>query len=179
MAGSTEASSNKTLTIVPLLIATVAAVVVSMMLLMAVGYYVAKSGRLALLLARPAPAPSQTQVVVPQTHPLVLEPMVVNLADEGSKAYLRAGITLRVIDSEAKRDEKPKAETEKVVKGDGDAEAAVRDTALEVLGRQTAEELLAPEGKDNLKVELKDAIGKRNPNEKVTDVYFTEFLVQR
>jgi flagellar protein FliL len=179
MAGSTEVSSENKPTILLLLIATVTAVVVSMAIVMAVGYYLAKSGRLASLLGRPASIPSPSQAVAPQTHPLVLEPFVANLADETGKSYLRIGITLRVIDAEVKKDEKPKAETEKNAKSEGDAEAAVRDTVLEVLGRQTTEQLLAPEGKENLKGQLKDAIGKRNPNEKVTNVYFTEFLVQR
>ncbi len=162
----------------PVLLATVAAVVVSMLLLMGAAYYLAKSGRLALLLGASAPNTKAEQVVLPPTHSIALEPVVVNLADEGGKTYLRIGITLRVQDAELKN-EKPKEEKPKDLKGDSDVEAAVRDTALEVLGRQTAEALLAPEGKENLKTELKAAIAKHNPDQKVTDIFFTEFLVQR
>jgi flagellar protein FliL len=38
---------------------------------------------------------------------------------------------------------------------------------------------LAVQGKEQLKTELKAAIAQRNPELKVTEVFFTEFLVQR
>ena len=68
-----------------------------------------------------------------------MEPMLVNLADGGGGAYLRAGITLRVTDAAEKNGAKKgrKGSREQESK---DAEAAVRDTALAVLGRQTSEE---------------------------------------
>ena len=58
-------------------------------------------------------------------------------------------------------------------------EAALRDAALEVLGRQTSADLLAPEGKQHLKAELHEAMTKRVPEARVKDVLFTEFLVQQ
>jgi flagellar FliL protein len=164
--------------ILPLLIATVTAVVIAMLLGGGM-YYLAKSGRLATLLGMPAQSVKAEQTAPPSTHPITLEPVVVNLADEGGKTFLRIGITLRVLDAELRKGEKPKEENPKDTKSAGDAEAAVRDTALEVLGRQTAEELLAADGKEHLKTELKAAIEKHNPDQKVTDVFFTEFLVQR
>jgi flagellar protein FliL len=48
-----------------------------------------------------------------------------------------------------------------------------------VLGHQSSDALLAPDGKERLKAALKVAIAERNPEIKVTDVFFTEFLVQR
>jgi flagellar FliL protein len=165
--------------ILPLLIATVTAVVIAMLLLGGGMYYLAKSGRLAALLGTPATSVKTEQTAPPPTHAIALEPVVVNLADEGGKTFLRIGITLRVLDAELPKGEKPKEENSKDTKSAGDAEAAVRDTALEVLGRQTAEELLAADGKEHLKTELKAAIEKHNPDQKVTDVFFTEFLVQR
>jgi flagellar FliL protein len=57
--------------------------------------------------------------------------------------------------------------------------AAVRDTVLMVLGRQTADGLLAVDGKEHLKSELKAALSERNTDLKVKDVFFTDFLVQR
>ena len=81
-------------------------------------------------------------------------------------------MTLRVLDAELpKGEDQPKEENPKDVKNAGDAEAAVRDTALEVLGRQTAEELLAADGKEHLKTELKAAIEKHNPDQKVADIF--------
>ncbi len=60
-----------------------------------------------------------------------------------------------------------------------DTDAALRDAALTVLGRETSERLLAPEGKEIVKKELKDALAKRNSGVKVVDLFFTDFLVQR
>jgi flagellar protein FliL len=167
---------------VPLLIAIVAAVLICMLLLAGVVYYLAKSGRLGTLaagaLVTPTIAKSES-TAAPSTHGVVLEPMVVNLADEGGKTYLRLGLTLRVLDPEVKKGEKAKEEQPKEGKTVSDADAAVRDTALEVLGHQTAETLLAAQGKEQLKTELKTAIAQRNPELKVTEIFFTEFLVQR
>ncbi len=165
-----------------LLMVIVAAVLICVLVLGGAIYYLAKSGRLGAVTAGPVTTPGVPKaetVAVPPTHAMVLEPMVVNLADEGGKAYLRLGVTLRVMDPEPKKGEKAKEEQPKEAKDIGDADAAVRDTTLEVLGRQTAEMLLAPEGKEQLKKELKAAIAQRNPELKVTEVFFTEFLVQR
>jgi flagellar FliL protein len=167
---------------VQLLMVIVAAVLICALLLGGAIYYLAKSGRLGAVTAVPPSTPGVSKVetvAVPPTHAMVLEPMVVNLSDEGGKAYLRLGVTLRVMDPELKKGEKAKEEQPKEAKDISDADAAVRDTALEVLGRQTAQVLLAPEGKEQLKKELKAAIAQHDPELKVTEVFFTEFLVQR
>jgi len=105
---------------------------------------------------------------------------LVNLADGGGNAYLRVGLTLRVADAADKGNEKTKDEKSGDSKSGKDADAAaVRDTALAVLGRQTSESLLATDGKERLKAELKTAIAEHNRELKVTDLFFTEFLVQR
>jgi flagellar FliL protein len=165
-----------------LLMLIVASVLISVGLLAGGIYYMAKSGRLGTVTAATLVSPTAFKadgIAMPPTHALVLDPMVVNLADEGGKTYLRLGLTLRVVDPELKKGEKPEGEKFKEAKSAGDADAAVRDTALEVLGRQTAEMLLAPQGKEQVKSELKAAIVRHNPELKVTEVFFTEFLVQR
>ncbi len=48
-----------------------------------------------------------------------------------------------------------------------------------MLGRQRPEDLLAPEGKERLKQALKASIAEHVPESKVTEIYFTDFLVQR
>ena len=167
---------------VQLLMVFVAAVLICVLVLAGAIYYLAKSGRLGAVTAAPLSVPGVPKtetVAVPPTHAMVLEPMVANLADESGKAYLRLGVTLRVLNPELKKGEKTKEEQPKEAKDVSDVDAAVRDTALEVLGRQTAEMLLAPEGKEKLKTQLKAAIAQRNPELKVTEVFFTEFLVQR
>jgi flagellar FliL protein len=171
------AGSNKP-ALMPLVLAVVGAVLLSVLLLGGIGYYLIRSGRLTLPAAG-APVVKVEPTVEPTTHAMMLEPMVVNLADVGGKTYLRVALTLRVVDAPAKKDAKAKEEAGKDAKGGNDAEAGVRDTALEVLGRQTATELLAADGKERLKSELKVAFAAHNAELKVADVFFTEFLVQQ
>jgi len=167
------------LPVIPLLIALVVAILFSVALLVGAGYYLVKSGHLSIPLAiGTVPASKGESGGAGLSHALVLEPMVVNLADEGGKAYLRLGLTLRIEDAELKKDTKRKDE-KKETKGVNEAEAAVRDTALEVLGRQTSGNLLGSTGKEQLKAELKVAMTAHNRELKIDDVYFTEFLVQR
>jgi len=110
---------------------------------------------------------------------MVLEPLLVNLADAGSSSYLRIALTLRVADVIEKRIAKGDNEKNKDDKSSDDSVAAVRDTVLAVLGRQTADGLLASDGKERLKAELKAALAEHNAELKVKDVFFTDFLVQR
>lgn len=134
-------------------------------------YYLSRSGRLSIrrsAVVKPGP-PVETAV-----HLLALDPLLVNLADEGASTYLRLSLTLQVADAPAKKDSGVKGD-----KSGDDAMAAVRDTALTVLGRQTAEGLLAPDGKELLKAELKEALNEHNADLKVSKIFFTEFLVQR
>lgn len=134
-------------------------------------YYLARSGRLSMrgsAVVKTAPA------AMIDTHLMVLDPLLVNLADEGGSSYLRLSMTLQVTDPAAKKDSKAKDD-----KGSDDAVAAVRDTALSVLGRQTSDSLLASEGKDRLKLELKKALAEHNAGLKVKELFFTDFLVQR
>lgn len=134
-------------------------------------YYLSRSGRLSIrrsAVVKPGP-PVQTAV-----HLLALDPLLVNLADEGANTYLRVSLTLQVADAPLKKGSGAKDD-----KGGDNAIAAVRDTALTVLGGQTADGLLAPDGKERLKVELKKALAEHNADLKVTKVFFTEFLVQR
>jgi flagellar FliL protein len=162
-----RASAPVKLPIVSLLIAVVVGVVLASFVVGGSLYYLMRTGRLPIQ----GNAVARTDPGLPaSTHVMVLEPLLVNLADEGGSAYLRVALTLRVAD-------KAKDETDKQSKGSN--EAAVRDTALLVLGRQTADDLLAPDGKERLKAELRAAIANHNADLKVTDMFFTEFLVQR
>ena len=166
--------------LIPLILSMMAAVLVSVALLAGAAYFLVKSGRLALPGGAAAPAvAAKVEPVASATHPMALEPMVVNLADEGGKTFLRLGLTLVVQDPEPKKGDKPKEEKPKEAKGPNEAEAAVRDVALEVLGRQTATGLLMPEGKEHLKEELKEKLKEKDAALKVSEVFFTEFLVQR
>jgi len=106
------------------------------------------------------------------THTVTLEPLLINLSDEGGHAYLRLGVVLAEEDDPAA---KPKEEAKPVV----GADAAVRDTIFDVLGRQSSTALLAPDGKEALKKSLMAAIALHNPELHVKTIYFTDFLVQQ
>lgn len=159
----------------PVLMAVVAGVVVATSAVGGVLFYLLRSGKVPIhaTVAPAAPAPA----VPEKTHMVVLEPLLVNLADASGSAYLRAGLTLQVADPVEENGKKGKAEEAKPA--DKEANVAVRDTALNILGRATSEQLLSPEGKEQLKKQLKAALAEHNPDIKVVDLFFTEFLVQR
>jgi flagellar FliL protein len=170
---SSAATEPVKLPVGSLLIAVVLGIVVATMGVGGIVYYLARSGRLPM---QGAAAAKVEPAAVAATHAMALEPLLVNLADGGGNAYLRVGLTLRVADAVDKNGAKPKEG-----KGgkDADTAAAVRDTALTVLGRQTSDGLLSVDGKERLKAELKAAMAEHNAELKVTDLFFTEFLVQR
>ncbi len=175
----TQGGASK-LALIPLLLAILAAIVISVLLLGGIGYYLIRSGKLALPTARTAQATvAKSEPVKILSHTVELEPMVVNLADAGGKAYLRIAVTLKVADPEQPKGVKPAEEKPKEGNGVAKPDAALRDTVLDVLGRQNAEALLAVDGKGVLKDALKDALKKRNNDVPVLDIYFAEFLVQR
>jgi flagellar basal body-associated protein FliL len=97
---------------------------------------------------------------------LVLETFVVNLTGSSQRAYLRIGITLGLAHPLASRN--PEAVPT----------ALVRDTILGILATAQPEQMLKAEGKQRLKEELLKALQDRAPQIAVTNVYFTEFLVQ-
>jgi flagellar protein FliL len=163
--------------VAPLLIAVVMGVVIATLGVGGVVYYLAHTGRLPM---QQGAAVQRATVAAPiTTHALALEPLLVNLADSGGSSYLRVSMTLRVADGVEKKDAKAKDEKGKEEKGSDDPIAAVRDTVLAVLGRQSADDLLAASGKEHLKAALKTALAEHNADLRVTDIFFTDFLVQR
>ncbi len=173
---SASAPAAARVPVVPVLIAVVVGVVIAALGVGGIVYYLARTGRLPMQ----GGATQKTEDDVPiVTHAMALEPLLVNLADAGGNSYLRLALTLRVAEVTDKKDAKTKNEKSKDDKDTDEAVAAVRDTVLTVLGRQTAAGLLAADGKEHLKAELKAALVEHNTDLKVTDVFFTDFLVQR
>jgi flagellar protein FliL len=162
--------------LIPLLIAVVLGVVVATLGVGGVVYYLVRTGRLP---GREGAAHRGEAAAPAATHAMVLDPLLVNLADAGGSSYLRIAMTLRVADAAEGKDAKPKEEKPKDGKENSDTVASVRDTMLTVLGQQTADRLLAVDGKEELKTELKTALAEHNADLKVMDVFFTDFLVQR
>jgi len=96
------------------------------------------------------------------------EPFVANLADEGGTRFLRASLKLVVAG----------AETAKEVEENAVEHAILQSAILEILTVHTAEQLVKPEGKAALKKEILEKTGHVLHSAKVTDVLFTEFVVQ-
>lgn len=99
---------------------------------------------------------------------LALDSFVVNLQDPSGTGYLRVSIDLG-LSAPAKEDDKDKQ---------AQYLPRVRDTILGVLGSQTVDALLTPDGKTKLKADLLKAINASVPELQCKEVYFTEFLVQ-
>lgn len=139
-------------------------------------FYMMRSGKLvSAAQAKPALAEEAKPA---KTHAVALDPMLVNLADAGGHAYLKIAVTLMVQDPDTK--EKPKEEAEaKGKEKDAGPAAGARDAILSVVTAETSEQLLAAEGKEQLKQAIAANVTKRVPELKVNEVLFTDFLVQR
>jgi flagellar FliL protein len=155
-----------------LLVVCVVAVVMAIGGCAGVLLYLAHHGKLGAASTAPVQVVAEKEKAeAPPTKNVVLEPMLVNLADAGGHSYLRLSVVLA---EEVGKDAKAKDETP--VPG---ADAAVRDAVLTVLGSKTSAQLLAVDGKESLKEELKAALDQQVPDAKVHAVYFTNFLVQQ
>lgn len=98
--------------------------------------------------------------------PLIrLDTFIVNLADKDSSRYLRVTLELELMD------EVTQAEIEKRM-------APVRDAVLGILPTKKAQDIISAEGKKALKEELLEAINKVMTKGKVTNIYYTEFVIQ-
>lgn len=153
-----------------LLVAAIVGVVIASAAFGGVLYYLARSGRLSL---RKSAASKSLAAAIP-THLLALDPLLVNLADTDGSTYARLSITLEVEDAITAKGSKGSAN-----KSGDDEVAVVRDTTLTVVGRQTANTLLAPHGKEDLKAELLKAFNQNSPAINVKKILLTDFLVQR
>lgn len=175
-AGIPASPATAKIPLVPLLAAVVAGVVIATIGVSAAIYYLLHTGRLPM---KSSMEKKTEATVSAPTKAVVLEPFLVNLSTSGGSSYLRLSLTLRVADAGEKKDARAKDEKSESDKSSDESEAAIRDTVLTVLGRQNADELLAVDGKDHLKTAVKAALVEHNPHLKVTDVFFTDFLVQR
>ena len=162
---------------IPLLVAVLTGVVIAGAGIAGSVFYLVRSGRLSSLSHPTVTKP--TTVVAAQTHMLTLDPLLVNLADSSGNAYLRLSLALRVADVGKQKGPKESEEGSKGSSAESDSTVVVRDAALAVLGRETSDDLLAVDGKERLKAELKAALAQHDSDLKVVDIYFTDFLVQR
>jgi len=100
-----------------------------------------------------------------------LDGFTVNLADREDNHFLRVTMDLAL-------DHLPPG-TEKDKPASGLPMARIRDAILSVLTECSADALLTPDGKTQLKKRLIEELNRSVPELGVRDIYFTEFLVQR
>jgi flagellar FliL protein len=113
-----------------------------------------------------------------QLQTIALDSMVVNLADPGGRAYLRLGLALVVEGSAAPAASAEGGGAKAMASLPREQEIPIRDTVLAVLGEQTSQALLAPEGRERLKQALLAALAAQHPELRVQGLYFSELLVQ-
>lgn len=94
-----------------------------------------------------------------------LDTFVVNLAGPGPGRYLRATLSL------ALKEEKDKERLKEFM-------APIRHALIMFLSVQRVEELLEPEGKDELRNQIVEQINTVTGREMAENVYFKEFLIQ-
>jgi len=116
------------------------------------------------------PGAAATVAKAPEAAPglLTLEPFTVNLADAGGSRFLRLSARL-VVASPTAAEHAQKNEVLLM---------RVRSSILELLALQTADSLVTPEGKTALKAAIAEHVNHVLEDTKVTDVLFSDFVVQ-
>ncbi len=118
-----------------------------------------------------APPPVEEEEAMPQEKPeavgemFSMKPFVVNLADPKGKRYLKIKMSLEL--------ETPEA-LERITK----LEPKLQDIVIMMLTSLSFEEVMTPEGKLRIRDELQERFNQVTRPDKVTHIYFTEFVVQ-
>ena len=113
-------------------------------------------------------APAAEKAVEVEHGLISFEPFVVNLADQGGSRFLRVSVRLIVGSAH---------EAEKIQKSDVEL-MRVRSAIIELLTEQTADKLVTVEGKAALKQAIAARVEPLIQHAKVTDVLFSDFVVQ-
>lgn len=106
----------------------------------------------------------------PEEPPAIVnfDPFVVNLSDPGTPRFLRVTLAL-VVNGE---------EQAKEFEEDAVVRMKVRSALLEMLSQQKASVLITPEGRTELQKHIVELAGHNAEELKITDVLFSEFIVQ-
>jgi len=91
--------------------------------------------------------------------------MIANLADAGGRRYLRATMDL----------EMNKLEEEQKVQG---RIAQIKDASLKIMSTRTFEDINSIPGKDSLRDEIIAKLNEILRGEIITNIYFSEFVIQ-
>ena len=96
---------------------------------------------------------------------MALDPFVVNLADPKGKRYLKLKIELE-LESPAAKDKATKVAPK------------LRDMVIMMLTSLDFEQVMTPEGKVGIRDELLERFNQIMRPDRITNIYFTEFVVQ-
>ena len=108
----------------------------------------------------------ETKAAIDNMGPLQpLDTFICNLADEGGNRYLRVTMTLEVKDEEV---------IDTIQKG----LPQIRNIVLMTLPNKKYNDIYTLEGKDALRSELIGQFNNLLPPESITNIFFTEFVVQ-
>jgi flagellar FliL protein len=91
--------------------------------------------------------------------------IIINLADAGQVRYAKMSVAIE-LDNETTLAEAQRRDPQ------------IRDTVIELISKETAEKILSPDSRKDLKNEIMDNINKNLSEGEVTSVYFTTILVQ-
>ena len=94
-----------------------------------------------------------------------LDPFIVNLVSPNADRYLKCKIDLQLSSAAVQK------EIDKRL-------PAIRDLIIQILSSKTVAEIQTIKGKQKLKEEIKNKINQLLPKGEVTNVYFTQFIIQ-
>ncbi len=107
---------------------------------------------------------------------------IVNLADAGGFRYLKTEIVLEVIVEDIRpaelRGESLTTARDELQMEMEPLEPQIQDVITLLLSSKSVEDVSTPEGKSALKAELLDALGEVIGEERLLDLYFTQFVIQ-
>ncbi len=121
------------------------------------------AGAYFMFMKSPEKPEAAKMVAVSVTYPM--STFIVNLADAGSKRFLKATIELVLNSKEVSEECKAK-------------DSELRDLVLTILSSQESGDVVTSEDKSRLKKRLLESLNQNLTKGKVTKVYFTDFLIQ-
>lgn len=116
-----------------------------------------------MLMKSPGKAEAAQKVEVSVNYPM--NTFIVNLADAGSKRFLKVTIELELESKEAADECKAK-------------DSELRDLVLTILSSQESGDVVSAEDKLRLKKRLLESLNRDLTKGKITKIFFTDFLIQ-